>query len=431
MLRTKTLISSLLFFLIFQSAFSQGQGNTPYSVFGLGELADQSSASQEMMGGTGASFSNAFYVNLINPSLLVKNRVASGLKYVAFDIGLRGNSRTISVTNATQKELGLNLNHLSLTAPLTANWAMAVVLRPYSMVDHKSITTQSIIGSQNEPVTYKNSNTGGISRISYVNSFRVFNNLYLGLEGAYNFGTINKDSSSYLFGNAANQLSNSSRFTVKGTSLKIGLAYQQKISEKWRFNVGGASEFSGKLKGDLLRTFGNYSDQGDGAVLVSVPDTLSFNSINGATPPQHTFGISLESPFNWVISADYHTTRWSKYKSIQANDKNVLYNTNEYKFGLEWLPSSNSTKYFDQVFYRAGFSFSETPYLINGTRIKDNKVSFGLSLPMGFRNPSYVNLGLAYGQRGTTANNLIREQYVRFSVSMSLLSPWFIKPRID
>ena len=431
MLRTKTLLSNLILFFTATLAFSQGQGNTPYSVFGFGELADPASASQEMMGGTGASFSNAFYVNLINPALLVKNRVANNLKYVAFDIGFQGNSRTISTTTATQFDLGMNLNHLSLTAPLTSNWAMAVALRPYSMVDHKSSYTQEIVGRPDEKADFLNNNSGGISRISYVNSARFFNNLYLGLEAAYNFGTITRDSSSYLFGNTANQLRKSARYTMNGASFKIGLAYQQKLSEKWRLNIGGSSELSGKLKGNLLRTFANYADTGDGAILVSVPDTISYTTLNGSTPSQYRAGISLESPFNWVFAADYHTTRWSKSKTFDSYSEEVLNDTEEYKFGMEWLPKSSSTKYLNQVFYRLGYSMADSPFVLNGTRIKDNKFSFGMSLPMGFRNPSYVNLGVAFGQRGTTENNLISEKYIRFSASMSLLSPWFIQPKID
>ncbi len=431
MLRRKTLLSSLILLFTAQLAFSQGQGNTPYSVFGIGELADVSTASQEMMGGTGASFGNAFYVNLINPAMLIKNRVANNLKYVAFDIGVRGNSRNISTTNANQYDLGMNLNHLSLTAPLTKDWAMAVVLRPYSMVDHKSSYTREIIGSESQVVNFDNVSSGGVTRVSYVNSLRFFDNLYLGVEAAYNFGTIRRDSSSYLFGLQTNQLRNSSRYNIKGASIKLGLAYQHRLSDKWRVNIGGSTELSSSLNGELLKTFGSFSDSGNGPVLVSIPDTTSFGAITSTTPGQQRIGISLESPFHWVFAADYHTTKWSSHKAIDSGLENTLQDTKEYKFGIEWLPKSNSTKYLSQVFYRVGFSTGDSPYVINGNRIKDSKFSFGMSLPMGFRNPSYVNVGVAFGERGTTANNLIREQYVRFSASMSLLSPWFIKPRID
>lgn len=432
MLRTRKLLFSFLSLLSFTAAFGQGQGNTPYSVFGIGELADPTAASQEMMGGTGASFSNAFYVNQINPALLVKNRVASGYKYVAFGVGFRGNSRTITTENNAQKDFGFNLDNLSLTVPISSNWAMGASLRPYSMVDHKAKYDEGIIGAENQIYTKEVINSGGISRVAYTNSFRVFDRLYLGLEANYNFGTINKDSSAYLFGNASNQLRTNTRYAMKGGGLKLGLAYQQKLGEKWQVNFGGAVERSSELKGDVLRTFGSYADVGNGPFVTRVPDTLSLNSLSVKTPTQYRIGVSLESPFQWVFAADYHTTKWSNVSNLDDLADRVKSNdTEEFKFGLEYLPNSSSTKYLSQVFYRLGYSTAQTAYAINGTRIKDNKFTMGVSVPMGFRNPNYVNLGVAFGNRGVITNNLIKENYIRLSISATLLSPWFIQPRID
>ena len=431
MLKTKAILTSLILTITTHTLLAQGQGNTPYSSFGYGELSESSNASQDMMGGTGASFSNGFYVNQINPALIVKNRVASGLKYVSLNVGFKGNNRTITTTDQAQQEFGFNLNKLSLTSAITPNWAMSVIMSPYSMVDHHSLVSLPIVGRENEVSTYENVFKGGISRVAYANSFRLFNDLYIGLEGHYNFGTITKDSSSYLFNNAADQLRTSNRYTLKGASLKVGLAYQQKLNEKWRFNVGGAFEKSSTFKGDLLKTYAPFTDIGNGPFLTRSPDTLSFNPISISTPTQYTAGISLESPFHWIFAADYHTTRWAGHKNLDQLAETVIQNSDEYKFGLEYLPNANSTKYFNQVFYRLGFATSNGPFVINGQQIKDNRVTFGLSMPMGFRNPSYINLGIALGNRGVTDNNLIKENYIRFSISTSLLSPWYIKPKID
>ncbi len=431
MFRTKAILTCLIFFISAYAVMGQGQGNTPYSVFGYGELAPPSEASQDMMGGTGASFSNAFYLNQINPAMVVKNRMASGLKYVSFNVGFKGNNRTITTADQAQREFGFNLDNLSLTSAITANWAMAVSLRPYSMVDHRNLITKPVIGRPNEVTTSEYSSKGGITRVSYVNSFRLFKNLYLGAEGHYNFGTINKDSSSYLFNDASNQLRTNTRYTMNGFSFKLGLGYQQKLSEKWRLNVGAALEQSSTLEGEILRTYAPYSDIGNGPVLIKKPDTLVFNPFSVNTPTQFVAGVSLESPFHWIFAADYQSTRWSGIQNLDNLAERVLQNSEELRLGVEYLPNASSTKYFNQVFYRAGFATGNSPFVLNGQQIKDQRFTLGMSLPMGFRNPSYLNFGLALGNRGVTTNNLIRENYIRFSISASLLSPWYIKPRID
>ncbi|MGR3809196.1 hypothetical protein [Jiulongibacter sp. NS-SX5] len=431
MLRNKTTLFSLISILTIQLAFGQGQGNTPYSTFGYGELAEVSSASQDMMGGTGASFANAFYVNQINPALLVKNRVAGGLKYVSFNVGFRGNSRTITSGDLSQNDFGFNLDNLSLSIPVTSNYAIGASIRPYSMVDYTSVTNERVIGDEDQVFTKTVDNNGGITRVALTNSVRLFNKVYLGAELNYNFGTISKDSSSFLFGNTSNQLRTNTRYTMGGAGLKFGAAFQQKLNDKWQINVGGAFEKSSELNGDVLRTFGSYADVGNGPFITRVPDTLSNTSFALTTPEQFRVGISLESPFKWVFAADYHTTRWSGTKNLDQRAEQVKNNTEEYKFGLEYLPNSSSTKFLNQVFYRLGYARAKTAYVINGTEIMDNRFTMGASIPMGFRSPSYVNIGLGLGNRGIPTNNLIRENYVRLSISATLMSPWFIQPKID
>jgi len=56
-------------------------------------------------------------------------------------------------------------------------------------------------------------------------------------------------------------------------------------------------------------------------------------------------------------------------------------------------------------------------------------MSFGISLPMGLR-ISNINLGFELGQRGTTENNLIKENFYTFRLSLSLNDKWFKKQKI-
>ena len=431
MSKTNYLLSFLLVCVSASSALAQGQGNTPYSTFGIGEVSEMSSAAQDMMGGTGASFGNSFYSNQINPALLVKNRVVNGYKYVSFNVGMKGQSKTLLNNQATQKDFGMNLNYLSLTSPITADWAMNVTLRPYTQMQNTVAYSESIIGKPDEFITHINSAKGGLSRVSYTNSFRLFKKLYLGAEGFYNFGVIKKDSTTYLVQNGGTQLRNTEQYALGGLGVKFGAAYQQKLTDKWNFNIGGAAELGGKLNGEFLNYTGTYADIGNGAYLINKPDTTALRNITGGTPAQYRFGVSLESPFHWVFAADYHTTQWMGVKAIDNFSAAFLKNTEEMKFGIEWLPNNTSTKYLSQGFYRVGFATAKTAFQINGTRIKDNKFTFGTSLPLGYGNPSYMNLGIALGRRGTQLNNLVQENYIGFSASFSLLSTWYIKPKID
>jgi hypothetical protein len=57
-------------------------------------------------------------------------------------------------------------------------------------------------------------------------------------------------------------------------------------------------------------------------------------------------------------------------------------------------------------------------------------MSFGVGLPAGlyFTN---INLGFEYWTRGTTANNLIQENYLSLYLSFSFNDLWFQKPKYN
>ena len=60
-------------------------------------------------------------------------------------------------------------------------------------------------------------------------------------------------------------------------------------------------------------------------------------------------------------------------------------------------------------------------------------MSFGVGLPVGTnRTPfSNANIGLEFGQRGTTNANLVKENFVSFQLSLSLNDRWFAKKKYN
>ena len=62
-------------------------------------------------------------------------------------------------------------------------------------------------------------------------------------------------------------------------------------------------------------------------------------------------------------------------------------------------------------------------------------LAYLLVLGLPLRSLSNLNLGVEYGRKGSTINNLIQENYFNFKLSLSLSAigqqAWFIKKRID
>lgn len=425
----KVYFLALVFSIIYTKSQGQGYGNSPYASIGIGELFPETVAAQDMMGGTGVSFGNSFYINQLNPALLAKNRSIGFNKYVTFNLGMNGAYKIQSQGDAVQDDFGMNLSNFSLVFPVKNKWAMGFSMRPFTTADFTMIREIDFAGSNISKIQQINSR-GGISRVAFTNAINLAKGLYLGLEAQYNFGYIRKDTTESL-SSTFNYQKFENRYDLKGGGLKAGLAYQYKISKKWNLNAGAVYQLGSELKGESLRTFSLLSENGNGPAYSQQPDTIGVYSLTSSTPVNYKVGISLESNYHWVFAAEYGKTLWSGINQFDVNAMKVMKDATEMNFGVEWMPNSSSSKYFNQVFYRLGFKRLETPYLINNTRVSDNSFSFGLSLPMGFRSPSYIDLALSLGRRGTLAGGLVQENYTKVSLNFSLLSSWFNKQRID
>jgi len=420
----------LIFLGVHHLSFGQGQGRSPYSVIGFGELTDETTAVQDMMGGTGVSFGNTFHVNGLNPALTGKDRVVNGLKYVAFNVGGNGYFRNQEQGNMLAQDFGLNLSNLSMAFPVLRQWTIGVNFRPYSIVDNENYIRKAFSGSSSIS-SYTFTDYGGLSKVGLTNSFNIARGLYAGVEAQYFFGNVVRDTTSMFITSTQQYNRYTGRSSLKGASLKGGIAYQQKLNKKWKANIGATYQMGTDLKGEYLNVHQLLLLGNNGIAPSGTPDTLAMQDFSASIPARYKVGVSLEKTYNWIFAAEYGFTDWESIsRPFDARAAQTLRNSREMNLGIEWIPNVNSAAYFNQVFYRAGFKSVTTPYYMNGIHIKDNSVSFGMSMPLG-KGGSYLDWALAVGSRGTLANNLVKENYARISVSFSLMRDWFHRPRIQ
>jgi hypothetical protein len=82
------------------------------------------------------------------------------------------------------------------------------------------------------------------------------------------------------------------------------------------------------------------------------------------------------------------------------------------------------------VRYRAGLH-QESSYLkLNNHQIKEFGVSFGAGFPFP-KSKSTANFALEFGKQGTTKDNLVRNNYTKFSLYLNLYDYWFVKRKFD
>ena len=140
-------------------------------------------------------------------------------------------------------------------------------------------------------------------------------------------------------------------------------------------------------------------------------------------------GISVSKGQNWTFAADLKFQKWSDYKNFSHSDHG-LNNSLRFSIGGEVTPNPVSlTNYLERVSYRLGFSYEDTPYVINGQQVKDFGINFGWSLPVS--RSSSLDMAFRFGSRGDKAKTIIDENYYKIYFGINFNDRWFIKRKFD
>jgi len=122
---------------------------------------------------------------------------------------------------------------------------------------------------------------------------------------------------------------------------------------------------------------------------------------------------------------DVNWRNWKEYKSYGRSDS--LQNSFSIHLGSEYIPKHNSiTSYWHRVRYRLGVRYENTYLEINNQPIKEFGISFGLGFPFR-RSKSMLNFAFEFGNRGTVENNLVQENFIKFTFGLSIYERWFVK----
>jgi hypothetical protein len=209
---------------------------------------------------------------------------------------------------------------------------------------------------------------------------------------------------------------------------EIGFQYKTKLSKDLFMVLGGV--FGPQVKINSKASFLATTFFGDINAAQFYYDTIDvrYNEKGSFTLPIRTgAGVTLGKEGKWVAGADFLWQNWEEYTYYGNSDS--LANRWKIAAGGEYIPNARSVgSYFQKVAYRAGFHYGKTPLNLKGNHIDEIGISFGLGLPIK-KSKSTVNLSAVIGKKGTTQYNLIRENFIRFTVGVNVVENWFFKTK--
>lgn len=402
--------SFLFILLLVAGAASAQYTNSIYSAYGVGDVNIRDWNAFSPMGGVGVAMKSERTLNELNPASY------SGLKNNRFllEIAAAGTSVNYITENTNQTASDFKIKRAAFGMNLFKHVGTVFGIRKYSSVGYQTIASRYIQGTT-DVLTDTVRGNGGINQAFFTNSLSIGKHISLGVSTGVLFGSVNKtETVNY----------SATDGIVIGTNNYYNKAFLN-TGFQYYFNTG-------KVKWTLGGTWQpaiNLNDQ----VSSSIAD-LSSNILQGTVinttgfkyPEQYSGGISMNKGGS-LLSFDYIRQNWSA-TGYHGNEF-VTTDLQNYAVGYSYTFYKNTAfGPMERASIMAGFQRELSYIIINNTQLTSMAGTFGVNVPSKNGTFNYT-LGLRVGQRGEAAYPLVKENFIDFTLNVSLGSFFYIGGR--
>jgi hypothetical protein len=466
---------------------SQNLTSSPYSRYGLGEINQQTFSPSQAMGGSFIAWHqdtlSPFFINSANPAGL------AGMRLSTFELGGQAQFTTIRNQNDFIKKRNLNFSYGSVAFPIKRFGGAAFGIMPYSTVGYKITSTEEDPNAGK--MTYTFQGTGGINKAFIAAGIKPFHKqlqkfyssakkdtlLKYQKTSKYKFIKFTKNllseaafgaSANYLFGNIYQSTNavypgSTSFFNAKRerstfvsdftfntgfqTHFSIDSVRNHKktttpgkrrgLKQKINIGVGFFANVPGAINARQSNIIYNYAIDGFG---IERPKDTLLNSqeVKGkiTMPFEMGIGLSIKKGEKLTLLMDAAKTNWTNFEYFGISNSGFR-NSYRYSMGINYSPNKlayGSSNYYKRVQYRLGLTYTDGYIDLKQTPISNYALTVGLGLPVGlgrFDDISMVNISAQCGKLGTTANNLLQEDYYRIIIGFTFNKRWFVKYKYD
>ena len=421
----------LVSFLIASSAmtaFAQGSTNSPYSQFGLGEIAQQGGSQNRGMDGLGIALHSGNQVNTANPASYAYVDSLTML----FDMGLSASLTHFEENGVKKNARTGNFEYAVGSFRLMKNVGATFGILPVTNVGYEYSNYEYIANAQQQQaMSTAYTGDGGLQKL-FIGLGTRLGDLSVGFNVGYLWGgyTHNIALSSSA---SVNTLSKKYQADVSNYVLDFGLQYALRLSKTDRMTIGATYGLGHKLNADATCDIVNSNST------ISKADTTHW-VIEDAFELPHTFGVGLAySRLNKLtIGIDGTMQRWGDLKLPKESDgkyqlaTGMLKDAYKVTVGTEWVPRYNSRRLIDRVKYRIGASYA-TPYYkignIDGPKQYSISAGFGIPIQNQINARSYLNISAQWVNQ--SIDGLLKENTFRINLGVTFNERWFAKWKVE
>jgi len=424
--------------IIALNAQSQEGTTSPYSFYGIGSLKFKGTAENRSMGGL-SIYTDSIHVNLRNPASYASPNIEvfnNEGKLVKFSVGGSHSKLDLETNTTLGKTSSTTFDYLALAIPM-GKLGFGFGVLPFTSVGYKVEFIDEL-----DVLTHRFNGEGGVNKAFLGFGYQITKNLSIGIDANYNFGNIKNNAIEFVYDDEGVPLQYQSRETnrsdLSGLNFNIGLSFNSMINEKLQLISGLTYSPKADLISSNERTFSTIVINNLTGQVFPVHEIIADLEADGlkestlTLPTKTSFGLGIGQPRQWFVGAEYTFLKTSQFSNRVFNSDDIVFeDSSSFSFGGFFIPQYNSfSKYFKRTVYRAGVHFENTGIKILDESINEFGMSFGVGLPIGnlFSN---ANIGIEFGQRGTTNQNLVKEKFINLQLSLSLNDRWFVKRKYN
>ena len=410
--------------LCYSFAQAQNEIRMPYSSYGIGTVNHYSNGTLDAMGSVSYAMQNPYYINFRNPASYA---AFDSLSFIA-DAAASIYYSKLSQKGSSQKNSYAKPNYLAIGLPVTRHWRTSIGIKTFSTVGYAIETTKNIpnVGE----VNYTYSGNGGLNQLYWGNAFKICKGLSIGLNASYMFGSIFASSNTEFNDNTILNSYINDAYLVDGIYLEGGLQYFFNIGEKHKIGLGAVYSNTAYIWAKEKLLINSYTG---GFVSTSTYDTvLHKDDLRGTLNIPQSVGAGLSYSYNnkLTIAGDVTWQNWANFKFMKPCDS--LQNTIMASFGAQYIPDPNSNKFFRKMAFRIGGRYSTGELMLRNKPLSEFGVCLGVGVPLTtFNTHSSFNILFEYGKTGTLVNDLIRQDYFRFTFCFTLQERWYQRVKLD
>lgn len=405
--------SLLFFFFTVQITYSQSVTTSPYSIYGLGSLYESNFGFIDALGATGIAFPSTAFINNKNPASLAYIQPNSFF----FDSGGKAFFSSYQNSLKTEKRNTIQFSHLAFAFPVSLKSGVSVALKPYSSASYVISDYKIKIINSNEYYTLDANSEGGLNSFDISYGHKFFNKIAFGLTSSIIFGGIH-DIRKFTVANSLTAINNNNNY----------LGFRFTVGNQFKINststIGLVVKSPARINSTTTQKIGSVNGS-EAELVISAIET---EGMNFYLPLEIGIGINKKFNNNLNFALDYERSFWKN--TNQASAYGQYTNQNKVSLGLSYSKNRRGVKFYDHLHYYSGVNYDSGFLLINNQEVKNIAFSLGIGIPLD-QTKSLINVSYSYGIKGRISNDLIKENYHKIGVNLSLEAIWFVKPKYD